>query len=353
MTNMSVKLLCGKGNIWPTITATLSNRRQNLVAVAFVSKQSQKLLPLREGDVLVVDMSPERLKTGATNPWVVAEFVRAGVSVFTCRGLHAKIFALGDQLIVGSTNLSNSSNSDLEEAAVITNDESTVKAGRKFVAQLTEQYGTLRVNEEMLRRAKAEFRESRWHTGGRKPNTGPEGWAVQVMRKLAPSNVKIPKRGAPHIEPDHSTTFRDIYLNESGDTVILGIYPGDTAQQAVSFYERLVPKQLVKLSKTNGWGAWPSFHLGYWSSSVRTDTNKSLNSYLRFWQQPPAELRLKPSKKPHQYTTLVRDLVRHRMIEGKVQEDVRGAIRGRPWVAIRPGIGVNFTWSSRRPPYRR
>jgi len=327
----------------------VGKKRKNLAAVAFVSEESRKLLPLKPGDVLVVDMSTERRKTGATNPYVIADFIGDGVSVFTTRGLHAKIFALGDCLIVGSTNLSRSSNSNLEEAAMITSDKATVLAGRKFIQELTEQYGTLRVNDEILKKAKAQFREHWWHTGGRKPETTSEAWAVKVMRTIAPLNVAVPKRGAPHIEPDHSSSFRDIYLNESGDSVVLGIYPADTATQAVSFYDKVNRERLVKLSKTKGWAVWPNFHLGYRGFSERSVTKKSLNTYLKFWEDPPETVQLMPSRKPPQYTRLVQDLTRLGMIEATRQKDIRTALKGRPWIALRPGLGLNFTWPSRRP----
>jgi hypothetical protein len=88
-------------------------------AVAYVAEGGAAVLPFTRDDVLVIDMGERAVKSGATNPWQVEKLYRKGVRIFTRQNLHAKIFALGDIVIVGSANLSQRSLRNDEAAVVI------------------------------------------------------------------------------------------------------------------------------------------------------------------------------------------------------------------------------------------
>jgi hypothetical protein len=329
---MAIKLLHGKTKIWPEITSLVKKGQKNHVAVAFMSKGAKKLLPLHPGDTLVIDMSRERVKTGATNPSAVREFFEDGVSVFSCRGLHAKVFVLGNRAVVGSTNVSSLANSRLDEAALSTNEKPIVRAAEKFIEQLVDKEGTLPVTELMLKKLEKEFRETGWHGGGGSSNEGKESWSLAMMKKIAPKNL-VTSRGPPHIEPTDWNGIRRIYLKDSDGTVVLELYPGDAAEQAVPFYKGLKLERLVGLvSRTARWEGHPNFHLGYRSRNLRgtcTKTSGDLGRYLTFWQDPPADLQINKAKKPGQYARLIRDLITHAMMRPSQSKSVKVDIKNR------------------------
>ena len=76
------------------------------VAVAYFGTGASKLLPLRKGSTLIVDMSQAAVGSGQTNPSEILKLVNRGVDVHSVNNLHAKVFAVGNQAFVGSTNVS-------------------------------------------------------------------------------------------------------------------------------------------------------------------------------------------------------------------------------------------------------
>ena len=346
---MAIKLLHGKTKIWPEITSLVKKGQKNRVAVAFMSKGAKKLLPLHPGDTLVIDMSRERVKTGATNPFAVREFFEDGVLVFSCRGLHAKVFVLGNRAVVGSTNVSSLANLVLDEAALSTNEKSIVKAAGKFIEQLVDQEGTLPVTELMLKKLEKEFSETGWHGGGGSADEDKESWSLAMMKKIAPKSV-VTSRGSPHLEPTGWKAIRRIYLRDSDGTVVLELYPGDTTEQAVPFHEKLDANRLVKLiSRGDGWGAQPNFHLGYRSRGfLHTDTTKKLLNYLMFWKKPPDDLPIAAVKKK-EYAKLAARLKKYGMFHPSDFADLTETIKNRPWVSVRPGVKLTFTWDAKEP----
>src|SRR6185369_13773316 len=105
-------------------------------AVAYFAAGASKLLPLRKGSVLVVDMSERAVKSGQTDPKELIELLNKGVEVHSVENLHAKVFVLGDRAFVGSTNVSRRSADHLREAAIETVARSVVAACRQFVESL-------------------------------------------------------------------------------------------------------------------------------------------------------------------------------------------------------------------------
>jgi hypothetical protein len=75
------------------------------VAVAYFGSGASRLLPLKAGSVLVVDMSERAVKSGQTKPSEVSKLLRDGVEVHSVENLHAKVFVVGNRALVGSTNV--------------------------------------------------------------------------------------------------------------------------------------------------------------------------------------------------------------------------------------------------------
>jgi hypothetical protein len=95
-------------------------------AVAYFGTGGSKLLPLRRGDQLIVDMSMGCVRAGATNPHEVKKLLRRGVQVFSRPHLHAKFIIIDRVVIAGSSNVSRHAKNVLDEAALATDDASAL-----------------------------------------------------------------------------------------------------------------------------------------------------------------------------------------------------------------------------------
>lgn len=132
---MTTKFL--QANLWNKITTLAKSAKHKHVAVAYLGKGAAKLLPLNNGDTLVVDLRLETVRAGQVNPYEVEEYLKRGVEVFSYANLHAKVFVFDDKAIIGSANVSRHSKNALVESAVLTTDSVVVNSARGFVASLT------------------------------------------------------------------------------------------------------------------------------------------------------------------------------------------------------------------------
>jgi hypothetical protein len=113
------ELIIGE-DVWPAISALLrqDRKRPARVAMAFVTSHGKDLLPLRAGDRLLVNGSPEAVAAHATDPRVLSKFIELGIQVRSHDRLHAKFVVVGTRVVVGSANASRSSASNLIEATL-------------------------------------------------------------------------------------------------------------------------------------------------------------------------------------------------------------------------------------------
>lgn len=123
-------------NIWETITRSVRKRLPNYVAVAYFGADGANLLPLKKGDVLVVDASENTVKRGATDPKSLHILLDKGVKIFSKERLHAKMMVLGDMLFLGSANVSSNSKYVLHEAVIQTDDPKLVQECISYINDL-------------------------------------------------------------------------------------------------------------------------------------------------------------------------------------------------------------------------
>ena len=122
---------------WPAITKAVSSCRGKVYAASgYVSDGAYELLPLKSGDVLVCDASPQTVRSGATVPRALRPFLKEGVEVWSKAGLHAKVVVLPRRAFVGSANASNNSARRLFEATLETTNLAEVQELRSFVQEL-------------------------------------------------------------------------------------------------------------------------------------------------------------------------------------------------------------------------
>lgn len=177
--------------IWQRITAKVKKAPSKCyVAVPYFGRNGNKLLPLKQGSVLVVDMSLAAVKSGQTHPPSVLALMKKGVEVHSVNNLHAKIFVIGESLIIGSANVSYHSKNGLIEAGVLTTDKRLVANAKEFVEGLR---GGLVTPEHAKRLAKF-YRPPHWEKTNAGPQTGPQGKSQESqVRNRARGTAVVPK----------------------------------------------------------------------------------------------------------------------------------------------------------------
>ncbi len=165
--------------IWQELRERVPSAKRVCAAVAYLGKGAGELLPLRRGDVLLVDLSLASMRSGRTDPREVTKYFKRGVQVFSRGSLHAKFFTIDDVLIAGSANMSRHSRDSLDEAAVLTNDVAAVTrargafgrlctqlVGKEYLAECCKQYRPPRRPAGPGRREQAKEPEKLWILGG-------------------------------------------------------------------------------------------------------------------------------------------------------------------------------------------
>ena len=175
---------------WTPITAAVGNSlRKVTAAIAFIGVNAPTLLPLKSGDILVCDASPERIKDGTTSAKALATFHKRGVEIYSYPQLHAKVIVLQKRAFVGSSNASTNSDENLSEAVLETTDPAAVGALRTYVESLAQPSFLLEM---------ADIKER---------------LATKVVRRHAPSSGGLPPAGSPPtvkrlwIVATHKVTF--------------------------------------------------------------------------------------------------------------------------------------------------
>lgn len=166
-------------DVWSSVTQKVRESRRTMAAIAYLGRGGAKLLPLRKGDTLVVDMSPGTVAHGATDPREVAKFIRKGVVVCSRPGLHAKFVVTSQWLVSGSMNASVNSRDVLAEAAILTNE----KNARELALKTIESWAVRPVTPRELKAAIASYRPPKF-PAARLPRKRREGAAPQRVGAL-------------------------------------------------------------------------------------------------------------------------------------------------------------------------
>ena len=117
---------------WPHITAALRTSGPRRAAIAYMGNEAPQLLPLRSGDLLIVNAARAALRAHATSPTALAHYLAAGVRVLSSPNIHANVIVTSRHAIIGSAGATYSS-TIADEAVIITDDPDTVTAARLFI----------------------------------------------------------------------------------------------------------------------------------------------------------------------------------------------------------------------------
>jgi hypothetical protein len=160
-------------------------RGPKFVAVPFIGTGAGERLPLAKGDLLVTKIDESAVKAGLIKPDEVSDYIKKGVEVHHVKNLHAKVFVFPEMVVVGSTNLSASSELHLLEAALLTNHPKIRSDCEAFVCSLR---GDL-VGLEFTNKLRRLYRPPRGIFGQLKKSRQPEPvlqselWAVKLVEE--------------------------------------------------------------------------------------------------------------------------------------------------------------------------
>lgn len=170
-----------QSNLWEKVTALATKAKRRYVAVAYLGKGATKLLPLKRGDILVIDMSLTAVRAGETNPHEIELYMNRQVEVYSCSNLHAKVFVFDNKAIIGSSNVSENSRKNLVEAALLTTDKETVRAARGFVHSLTGEHITPAYVDTCKQEYRKEYHPQRdWRKKRTNKPTHPRLWVSRI-----------------------------------------------------------------------------------------------------------------------------------------------------------------------------
>ena len=124
-------------NPWPHITRAIRTRGPRYAAVPYLGHLAPELLPLRSGDLLIVNASTAAIRAHATSPAVLAHYLSKGVRILSSSTLHAKVIVTNQRAVIGSPNASENSTFS-HEAVVISDDPQVVADSRAFINNIDE-----------------------------------------------------------------------------------------------------------------------------------------------------------------------------------------------------------------------
>ncbi|MFT5028526.1 MAG: hypothetical protein ACI9VS_000951 [Candidatus Binatia bacterium] len=175
-------------NIWKRVGSLARKARRRKAAIAYVTKD---LIGFRRNDMLVVDASENAVKSGETDARLLRDLLKRGVQIFSCDSLHAKLLWFDQKALVGSGNLSRSSEQTLVEAGVLNDHPGTAASVESLIEQLIQQSPKLEARDisrlcriEVLRRGRGRLSSS---NQGKKPSVAELGnrvWLISVRELL-------------------------------------------------------------------------------------------------------------------------------------------------------------------------
>jgi hypothetical protein len=191
---------------------TISRERRCplMVAAPFLGSNGGKLLRLKRGDVLIVALTEANSRNGSVCPAEIGRLQRKGVHVFLAPDLHAKVMMCGGKAVVGSANLSQTSFSYLDEAAVLTTDATVVKDVRNWFRERMAEA----ISPEWLAICGKAYKPPRGGVGNMgkrrvRHSSGRRVWFMSLRMTTHPENeAAAAERGAKAAERELSDTVK-------------------------------------------------------------------------------------------------------------------------------------------------
>jgi hypothetical protein len=260
----SITKFISNDNLWREINARVNNGKTVKAAVAYLGQKGSELLPLKNGDHLVIDMSLGTVRAGVTDPREVRKLMNKGVKVFSRGSLHAKFIIIDKTLIASSANISNNSNNKLDEVGIVTTDSTAIRRALEFFEKLC----TEPVREQYLKACIKAYKPQPFDRGKQSQKSGrirqAKLWFISGIKDINPSEKEkksietVEKKAEKKLKnPDKTSVAwiqyarRPKYLNDiqPGDWVVK--CTSDGSSQYVSAPEQALSEDIRIASSGN------------------------------------------------------------------------------------------------------
>lgn len=254
-------------DVWTQLRRLREGRAKLFAAIAYVTNDD--IVAFREGDVLITDASDAAIKNGETSVRVLARALQRGASVFSLPNLHAKVICTAHRAIIGSANLSKSSQTRLIEAVAVSDRPELVSAAFQFINKLCAEADV--IDDDFIRRTRDIPVERKPFRGGRGPTTRVRLQQGRTWLVGLSNNTKYPgdedvveavKREVAKAtkDPDLVDWFwwprsaaRFVRLAREGDRIIACVRPSETdhSTRGVRVYKQAVVLKIFPEPGTN------------------------------------------------------------------------------------------------------
>lgn len=139
------RLICDE--LWKEITKLSKAAKRRMAAIAYVHDDDK--VKFGKGDILITDASDGKIASNQTSAQILKAAFEREAEIYSLTGLHAKVYVLDKYAIVGSANLSKSSEV-MTEAALLTDLPSTVSDTRSWINAFASQ--AVKVDKDFIDR---------------------------------------------------------------------------------------------------------------------------------------------------------------------------------------------------------
>lgn len=124
------------GDIWTEVNKKLTGKQKKTACIAYVTSDNLKLT---KGDILVCDASNYSIKNGNTSADIIENYFTKGIKIYSNQDLHSKLLLTDQFLVIGSSNLSTNSATNLIESAVLTDNDIIISQSKAFCYNLIQE----------------------------------------------------------------------------------------------------------------------------------------------------------------------------------------------------------------------
>jgi hypothetical protein len=161
-----IKFHGGGESVWNAIEERIGSKTTIEAAIAYLTNADA--LKLKEGDILICNLSRRALATGSSNPHVAHRLAGDKVTIYSHPDLHAKVIVADQYLFVGSMNASNNSKDTLDEGAIETTESDARRRARSWIRGTIQKRNLHPMSQDDIKKLFRYYRKPKGGGGRRK-----------------------------------------------------------------------------------------------------------------------------------------------------------------------------------------
>lgn len=172
----------------------------------------------------------------------------------------------------------------------------------------------------------------------------------EVLRELEPRVAWTRTRPSRPFIGIESAAFQRIILyaevEKNGQLMIrMGIWPGDTMNQARAFWPKVDSARLKELANSGGWKVRPNLHVSdSWGKHLHwARSGLKTHAYIDYWKNPNTKLR-RLDRDSAGFRGQWERLHKERLVSANDVEELDRKTTSRSRISMAPGIAIQYTW---------